>query len=961
MAVVAAAGGGDDGKVAPPPIVTMPSDERKQNYIDKVKRLSRMHTKERPMSKLAKMVEEEDDDENNNSGTHPVTIDPQTRARNILQVLQQHQQEHDVLDWEFGKLVGQQQRQHELTNEDIDTYLSSKQKALQTLITNEEKEYEHILEARDSLVGEEETHADTKVTKEVQKVFHKDVSEHAENMKSRISKAKLQYERIALAGSRTVIQRKEEKMRRMNKKKELPTTTTTTTTTTSITEEKDQKSSLEVEEEEQEEEDGIIVKDNGVGSNDDKEKEGEEDNSPPPTTQPTSTTTSDSLNYYNQYNNNPRQIYLEQIFNTRMEEYDMIKFDPYSFSGAPLGGWGRATRSRLATLPLRLVLGGESDDEEYGLFNSYGDVVTASENDEEEKKYGEDAVYEDGDSDVLELSDESILTNEHHDKETSSSSSSKDEELLDDNGGIVQQRSTGPYFTIYDATGQQFICRLYPENELIVSSRIDSMFYPAIHTWDYHADESKYGDDGMEKEEEEDGSSTIDKFHFSFGNGGDGTNSLPEVIRSSVSNVLRQLGMVDAAQALLANNNDNNNNNDGNPFVNIDAHQAAIDAIEGGVRMVMVDQFGNIIHDNGDNVNMNGNGMDIADIIRAAALGAGVASDNVVGGEDDNAGGGDESKKVDRGSKPFSSTSKPPQLSVDEINKLLESLKGVCAQLHDGGWWSYEWCHEEGVRQFHVAYSTDSPPRYEIQDVTLIGQYAGVLVVVYPKGIYGGKHIDGVTTTIQFDGNGEEVLRRVSVHGPDDDSMFPSDIFTDEGITHLKRTNIGNERGPVVIQTFTSGDYCEEKGIDRVMKVELRCCTEDEIDKWLESKKMSTTGSSGEKEETPQAVLVKVWEDETCVYSSKVCTPLLCPQETVQDDPSVTSAANDVATKITPDLLINDDPLTDMKDLLMGSNEDSTSSSSSSSIMDIKGGESIREILDKTLGRLPCLTKNLGW
>jgi hypothetical protein len=134
MAVVAAAGGGDDGKVAPPPIVTMPSDERKQNYIDKVKRLSRMHTKERPMRKLVKMVEEEDDDENNNSGTHPVTIDPHIRARNILQVLQQHQQEHDVLDWEFGKLVGQQQRQDILTNEDIDTYLSSKQKALQTLI-----------------------------------------------------------------------------------------------------------------------------------------------------------------------------------------------------------------------------------------------------------------------------------------------------------------------------------------------------------------------------------------------------------------------------------------------------------------------------------------------------------------------------------------------------------------------------------------------------------------------------------------------------------------------------------------------------------------------------------------------------------------------------------------------------------------------------------------------------------
>jgi hypothetical protein len=51
----------------------------------------------------------------------------------------------------------------------------------------------------------------------------------------------------------------------------------------------------------------------------------------------------------------------------------------------------------------------------------------------------------------------------------------------------------------------------------------------------------------------------------------------------------------------------------------------------------------------------------------------------------------------------------------------------------------------------------------------------------------------------------------------------------------------------------------------------------------------------------------------------------------------------------------------DIKDLLMGNEDSSSSTSSSSAIMDIKGGESIREILDKTLGRLPCLTKNLGW
>jgi hypothetical protein len=49
------------------------------------------------------------------------------------------------------------------------------------------------------------------------------------------------------------------------------------------------------------------------------------------------------------------RIMYNSLFQSNNMEYDMMKFDPFSFSGAPLGGWGRATRSRLATLPLRLV------------------------------------------------------------------------------------------------------------------------------------------------------------------------------------------------------------------------------------------------------------------------------------------------------------------------------------------------------------------------------------------------------------------------------------------------------------------------------------------------------------------------------------------------------------------------------------------------------------------------------
>ncbi len=90
------------------------------------------------------------------------------------------------------------------------------------------------------------------------------------------------------------------------------------------------------------------------------------------------------------------------------------------------------------------------------------------------------------------------------------------------------------------------------------------------------------------------------------------------------------------------------------------------------------------------------------------------------------------------------------------------------------------------------------------------------------------------------------------------------------------------------------------------MSVELRCCTEDEIDHWLESKKQRSRGHSKQRgaghrheeemeqkkhggrhpdsRDTPLAVLVSVQEDkeEICNYRSRVCTPLLCPKSLTQ-------------------------------------------------------------------------------
>jgi hypothetical protein len=80
---------------------------------------------------------------------------------------------------------------------------------------------------------------------------------------------------------------------------------------------------------------------------------------------------------------------------------------------------------------------------------------------------------------------------------------------------------------------------------------------------------------------------------------------------------------------------------------------------------------------------------EIANIIKAASLGAGVGSvDN------DSKGGSSDASS--------SSTTMTPQSTPDQIINLVQRLKGSCSQFHDGGWWSYELCHMQQFRQFHV-------------------------------------------------------------------------------------------------------------------------------------------------------------------------------------------------------------------------------------------------------------------
>ena len=726
-----------------------------------------------------------------------------------------------------------------------------------------------------------------------------------------------------------------------------------------------------------------------------------------PSSQPTSSSNSPTIinsiyTYEQTYNS---------IFQNQMEEYDLLKFDPYSLSGAPIGGWGRATRRRLASLPLRLVSDldnsgmnlwySDSDTDENEINEEVGvegEVADGGEGVKEDESKENDEKDEEKDEDVKEgggqTGDSSYTEHDALSKSTSAAATTK---------GI--KRSSGPHFTIHDSTGQKYICRVYAEDELIVLSRLDSAFHPAITIWD----DAKYKINVADDEKSTGNDNAADlyalndmsegnikkKFQFSINSGGvngegDNMGNLPEGIRSSVAKMLRKMGMNDAAVALEGQNN----------------NQLGLD---GDIANVEVDV---IVADIGIGVDGGVDEQELADIIKAAAVGAGI---NTV--DTDDMKGAETPDMKQRQPKPL-------LMNKREIYNLLQNLKGLCSQLH-GGWWSYEWCHQEQIRQFHVAMSHNDPsrPQYDIQDVTLVGKYGGKMHIIYPEGTYpNGAHSNGITSTIQYDNKGKALKTTTRAHTKGESAMYAAPFTIEPAIKHQgKPITLPNQRGPIISQTFEGGGFCEEVGRPRRMEVELRCCTKNEITYWLDSRKTEKEKAQSKKEEMPSAVLVSVKEEDTCDYRSRVCTPLLCelnaaakPDITKPNIKKTNDSLGNLLSAIFGDEIVQqgeiqvyfpDDNVGNefdelihhaenggdftlhpafqrvkealekgnginskklIKDLLTGDDISVTGGIGNAGSVVIPGSievtsESIREILDKVLLKRPCLMKNLGW
>ena len=144
-----------------------------------------------------------------------------------------------------------------------------------------------------------------------------------------------------------------------------------------------------------------------------------------------------------------------------------------------------------------------------------------------------------------------------------------------------------------------------------------------------------------------------------------------------------------------------------------------------------------------------------------------------------------------------------PILLSHKIHKRFSKLAGLCAQYHPG-WWSYEWCHQEKVTQFHVSINNnkkqdgggnnkDKVQDFKLEDVTSLGSYS--------------------RRTIEMDDDDED-------DDYDDDTKNQQPIDFTQG----ERKELGR-----VVDTFIGGDMCLETGQPRVTQATFRCCSEKYI------------------------------------------------------------------------------------------------------------------------------------
>ncbi len=562
----------------------------------------------------------------------------------------------------------------------------------------------------------------------------------------------------------------------------------------------------------------------------------------------------------------------QDYFPPSEEEYNPLFFDPNSLFGAPLGGYARATRSRLAALPLRLVGG-------------------------------------------------SVFWTDEQDQD-------KDAPDNDDSDSEVEDREPdAPYFTMRDGTGRQFACRIYNEDELTAESISQSMFTKALGV-DSKSNNNLYHEEGQSEESEGAGSvdSDTDTKNDSKVNGNENNSQPPPPKLTTEKDLLDKEENIATSKERDASGNAR----DEEPDIEID------------IVFKEADTIGNDSFDD-----------DFQLVIEQMV----------------------EAKKDLLVLDDITITNLEQEVDTKLIAKALDELKDRCAQLHSG-WWSYEWCHAKEVKQFHIQMQSntmddvvnvhDLMPEFVVQSISTVGKYKKRKIVVElsdPKfydgaddGTNESESDDATSTDAADDGNVDsddstsesESEAAVSTDTNSDESVSGSesgtDAATDGGTSKSIHKDIDVDlemESITVVETYVDGEYCEEIKAKRSVEVHLKCCSDDEVQNYLqiENGGMSNMNNGNkfslESSEEPLAILLSVREDSTCSYTATVCTNVLCDEWIYAEDDSESF-----------------DPLT-------GDNAPDNTFSRRGGI-EFRRDDSIRYILDRTLEDT-CLRRNEGW
>uniref|UniRef100_A0A7S4NB29 MRH domain-containing protein n=1 Tax=Odontella aurita TaxID=265563 RepID=A0A7S4NB29_9STRA len=555
------------------------------------------------------------------------------------------------------------------------------------------------------------------------------------------------------------------------------------------------------------------------------------------------------------------------LFPPSHDEYDDTVFDPRSMFGAPYGGYARATRSRLAKLPLRLVGGAGFDLP----------PLVAEDGDAGERAGGGDpAVGSDG-------------------GEGGMGSDVSEGRSVDGGGEGEGGAGAIPHFQLSDGQGRRFVCRPYHEDELEAESVIGSMFdAPVLRKIPLGASDEYDGDGGEPRADLPLGGAGGSKAF--------GASSEEDYVHMDNRIPASRLGHVaDAAQ--LADEDD--------PLDPMNMHHTGRSA---GRKTPPQQQ---------------------------------------------------QQQQRRQLQQPKKRSTVP--IHASDIANQLKKLKGFCAQIHLG-WWSYEWCHEASLSQFHVKVTeqqqkaaatghTSGARRFEIESVTDLGKYH--------------------QRKVQMDDGNGGMPPNYAKPPRQGSAAAAAPSMGGGGAADAER---GLSGSIVVTDTFEDGDWCDEAGVHRATKVEIRCCKEAELKALRQvtaDAKAAASRLGGDVDAVDtgsEAMFLSVFEPkgQVCQYRARICTPLLCPDafrgleggERFRGD-QIGAFDDDDQGAFEEDVVEEDVDEGPKEDVMPPSANEAQGPSSHREFMPEdrpakRGKESIRGILERTLGN-HCLQRNAGW